>query len=324
MPPVVTTKVMATATTSSGADWRNRLSRLTRLVNASVATLKPITITRKNRAMLSTGACAFRKSAVPEPCGRRWRSSRASVLTPTPAAIWPSRRRSGPTRSSRSVSPIRRSATLLPSYMTAMRSQTRNRSCSRWVISTIATPRSASRWISRSTASTSATARAEVGSSMISTRGSKAAARPMAMDWRWPPESWATSARRLGMWISSASRWSLASSIIRRWSSSRRPSTRASGLAAEEQVAGDVDRVAQREVLVDHLDLQGPGLGRRGERDARAVELDAAGVGHVGAGDDLGERGLAGGIVADQAQDLAREQVEIDAAQALRSSRSAS
>ena len=40
------------------------------------------------------------------------------------------------TRSSRSVSPMPRSATLVPSYITAMRSQTRKRSCSRWVIRT--------------------------------------------------------------------------------------------------------------------------------------------------------------------------------------------
>ena len=91
--------------------------------------------------MLRTGACALRKSA----SGRALRPPAAAVAGASSAAprrvcaFSPTIR---PTRSSRSVSPIRRSATLMPSYMTAIRSQTRNRSCSRWVISTIATPRS--------------------------------------------------------------------------------------------------------------------------------------------------------------------------------------
>lgn len=42
VPPVVTTKVMATATTSKGADWRSRLSRSPDVGNAGAASAKPV------------------------------------------------------------------------------------------------------------------------------------------------------------------------------------------------------------------------------------------------------------------------------------------
>ena len=116
-------------------------------------------------------------------------------------------------------------ARISPVWRTMIRSQTRNRSCSRWVMRMTETPRSRTRRISRRTASTSATARAEVGSSMISTVGSKAQARPIAIDWRWPPESWATSALRLGMWMSRESRVARASATILALFRSRSPST---------------------------------------------------------------------------------------------------
>ena len=43
----------------------------------------------------------------------------------------------------------------------------------------------------------------------------------------------------------------------------------AARLAAEEEVAGDIDRVAERQVLIDHLDARGARVGRRGEDDRR-------------------------------------------------------
>src|SRR5579885_871829 len=96
------------------------------------------------------------------------------------------------TISSMPVCPIRRSATLRPSYMTMIRSQTTKRSCRRWVIRMTLTPRALTVLMSSRTASTSATASAAVGSSMISTSGSKETARPMAMLCRWPPERFST------------------------------------------------------------------------------------------------------------------------------------
>ena len=152
---------------------------------------------------------------------------------------------------------------------------------------------------------------------MISTVGSKAQARPIAIDWRWPPESWATSALRLGMWISSESRVARASDTILGLLRSRRPRTVRVGSRPEEQVAGDIHRVAERKVLIDHLDPSGARFGRAAEAHRLAIELDRARVRQVGAGEDLGQRRLAGGVVADQAQHLARPEVEIDPAQRL-------
>ena len=50
-------------------------------------------------------------------------------------------------------------------------------------------------------------------------------------------------------------------------------------LAAEQEIAGDVDRVAEGEVLIDHLDPLAPRVGGRSEADFLAVEHDPSGVG---------------------------------------------
>ena len=70
MPPVVMTRVMATATISIGALWRMRFNRLTWVRKASVATAKNRQTRTKNAAMLRTGAWAARKSCQGRPCGR--------------------------------------------------------------------------------------------------------------------------------------------------------------------------------------------------------------------------------------------------------------
>ena len=51
---------------------------------------------------------------------------------------------------------------------------------------------------------------------------------------------------------------------------------------------------------------------RRGIRDVGAVEGDAPRVGAIDAGDDVEERGLAGAVRADQAEDLVRRDGEIE------------
>ena len=71
MPPVVITKVIATATIRSGEDWRNRFSRLISLMNASVCVANSTTITEKNAAILRTWACLPKKSWWRAPLGRR-------------------------------------------------------------------------------------------------------------------------------------------------------------------------------------------------------------------------------------------------------------
>src|SRR5208283_2846601 len=83
-------------------------------------------------------------------------------------------------------------------------------------------------------------------------------------------------------------------------------------LAAEQEVAGDVDRVAEGKVLVDHLDALTARVGWRSEANLLAVENDAPGIRNKRAREDLAQRRLAGAIVADEAEDLAGTQREID------------
>ena len=50
------------------------------------------------------------------------------------------------------------------------------------------------------------------------------------------------------------------------------------------QFAGNVDRVAQAEILIDHLDALRPRVGGSGEADLPPLQQDAAGILDVGAG----------------------------------------
>src|SRR5215211_2020485 len=84
-------------------------------------------------------------------------------------------------------------------------------------------------------------------------------------------------------------------------------------LAAEEQVVGDVERWRHGEGLVDGLDAVGPRVDRRPHLDRRAVEQDLALVRQDRARKALDQRRLAGAVVADHGQYLARPQVEVRA-----------
>ena len=136
-----------------------------------------------------------------------------------------------------------------------------------------------------STASTSATASAEVGSSMISTRGSKAAARAIAMAWRWPPESSAHQGRRdCGMRMSSASRCARASACIRRLVEQR---SRPTGAVRGRGTGCRRRRSCRRATGPGRPSRSGVPGPRPGvvKLDGPRRRLDRAGVGHVGAGD---------------------------------------
>jgi hypothetical protein len=83
--------------------------------------------------------------------------------------------------------------------------------------------------------------------------------------------------------------------------------------AAQEQVAGYVQRGGQGQVLVDRLDAELARLGRVGDVDRLPVDQDVALVGDQGAGEDLDGGRLAGAVVAEQSRDLAGIDAEVHA-----------
>ena len=84
-------------------------------------------------------------------------------------------------------------------------------------------------------------------------------------------------------------------------------------LPAKQEVARDIDRVAERQVLINHLDPLTSRVGGGCETDFTAVEMKAAGIGNDGAGQNLAERRLSRAVVADEPKNLASAQYEVDA-----------
>ena len=105
-----------------------------------------------------------------------------------------------------------------------------------------------------STCSTSRTASAAVGSSMMTSFGLKVSARAIATDCCWPPESWPVICVTEGMRAPSLAIIASASLRMRLVSMNRTPRIGARQLPAEEDVRGDVAHAGEREILVDHLD----------------------------------------------------------------------
>ena len=86
-------------------------------------------------------------------------------------------------------------------------------------------------------------------------------------------------------------------------------------LAAHKQIARDVDRVAQRQILVDHLDMAAARIGRISELLLFAVDANRAAGGDHRPREYFGQGGFPRAVIAHQAQHLARSQLEIDSAQ---------
>ena len=76
-------------------------------------------------------------------------------------------------------------------------------------------------------------------------------------------------------------------------------------VSAENGVFGDGEGGDQHEVLVDHADAEGDGVGGGGDADGAVVEEDLAGVHLVEAVEDLHEGGFAGAVFAEQGVDFA-------------------
>ena len=84
----------------------------------------------------------------------------------------------------------------------------------------------------------------------------------------------------------------------------------------QEHVGRDVQRRRNRQGLVDGLDAGTSGVLRRLEVHLLAVQVDLSGVWDQGAGESLDQRRLAGTVVADHREDLARKQVDVHTVEA--------
>ena len=155
---------------------------------------------------------------------------------------------------------------------------------------------------------------AAVGSSSSTTFGSPSSERAIATAWRWPPDSDATSVRTLRSVVTpSESSSSTAFCSIAVSSRTGTPGTVFATLLARE--TGWRPRRGSR---------TGPGPGRRSRSRARSrpagsVEPDgrpsnraSPASGGCAPGDRLDQGRLAGAVVADEADDLARVQLEVD------------
>ena len=68
------------------------------------------------------------------------------------------------------------------------------------------------------------------------------------------------------------------------------------------------------EVLMHHADARGERIGRAPDRDRTARDPDFAGIRMIQAEQDVHQRGLAGAVLAEQPQDLAGMEREVDGA----------
>ena len=172
-----------------------------------------------------------------------------------------------------------------------------------WVTKIIVAPsRRCSRLISTRIWMRSSASRLESGSSKRKMRGSRTMARPIATRWRWPPESWPGLRSR----SSPICRISAASRILRSISAR----AHAHGLEAEGEVLPDAHVRVERVGLEDHGELA---LGRRHLGHVCAVDEDVAAADLLEAGDHPEQRRLAAAGGADEDDELAVVDLEVDA-----------
>ncbi len=87
--------------------------------------------------------------------------------------------------------------------------------------------------------------------------------------------------------------------------------------AADQQVLGDRVALHEFEMLVDHADAERQGIGRIADLHRLAIDLDDALVGGIGAEEHVHQAGLAGTVLTEQAEDVARMQRQVDTAHRL-------
>ena len=86
---------------------------------------------------------------------------------------------------------------------------------------------------------------------------------------------------------------------------------------AEKQVIGDRQRRHEVELLINDRDAGAARVEGVANRHGLAVDVDAASIRQDGAGKDLDERALAGAVLAQEREDFAGVQRQIDAAQGM-------
>ena len=82
---------------------------------------------------------------------------------------------------------------------------------------------------------------------------------------------------------------------------------------ADQQVLQHAEARRQVKMLMHHADAVGERIGRIADPDRFAVEQNHARVGLVGAEQDVHQGGLAGAVLAEQSQNVARPDDEVDA-----------
>ena len=138
--------------------------------------------------------------------------------------------------------------------------------------------------------------------------GSSSSERAMATVWRCPPESEATTSRTLGMRAASSLQQRPGAHLHRHL-----VELPGAHLLAEEDVGDDVEVLAERQVLEDGGDAEVERVARaRAMTTGRPSKRMVPELGWMHAGEDLDQRRLAGAVVADEGDDLAGMDVEVD------------
>ena len=139
-------------------------------------------------------------------------------------------------------------------------------------------------------------------------------ARATAMAWRWPPDSFAAGTSTEGI-VDPDVVQVLTRGLAHRPVLEEAEPAATGVLPVEEKIVVDAQLVHQRQVLEDRLDAVMASFLDRAEPDLFALYVDATVVRLVEPGQDLDQSGLAGAVVADQAEDLAPAQVQVHAPQ---------
>ena len=196
--------------------------------------------------------------------------------------------------------------TTRPLRSTVMRSATASTSRSLWVMKTIDLPWSVRLSTTPKNSSTSPGVSTAVGSSRIRIDASRNSALTSSTRCCWPTDRSCTRASGSTVTPKSALRAAMRSRGVEVEQGT------AAQLVAQHHVLGDRERLHQLEVLVDHADAVGDGVGRAPEAHGLALDDELAGVGLVEPEDHVHERRLAGAVLAQQAVDLAAAELEVD------------